>query len=67
MGDTIELLPCPFCGKPAKWFGVNSIGCTDQVDCGASVDSGDSGARTAEFTLRSWQRRARDLREGGEG
>lgn len=57
----VALLPCPFCGKAAEKRAVNLIVCSDVVDCGAEINSGDSGPRTWEFTLRAWNRRAGEV------
>lgn len=52
------ILPCPFCGSEAKFIGINVICCTSVVECGAEIDVGDCGARTAEFALKAWNRRS---------
>lgn len=57
-----ELKTCPFCGKPAKRYFGNVIGCTDVVNCGAQIESSDHGESTFMFTRDSWNRRTGDER-----
>lgn len=51
-----ELLPCPFCGKPARVFGSNMVGCEDQSNCGANVDWGHY--TKGDGPKQAWNRRA---------
>ena len=55
-----ELKPCPFCGKPAKKYGTNVVGCIDQSVCCASVDWGHY--TSPEGPEISWNARAADAR-----
>ena len=52
----VKLLPCPFCGKPAKAMLGNVVACTDSLNCGANVDIGHciDPALAAKF----WNKRA---------
>lgn len=51
-----DLLPCPFCGKAAKVYGVNLVGCVDTVGCGAQVDWGHFYGPDA--VIAAWNKRA---------
>lgn len=51
-----DLLPCPFCGKAAKVYGVNLVGCVDTVGCGAQVDWGHFYG--PDPVIAAWNKRA---------
>lgn len=51
-----DLLPCPFCGKAAKVYGVNLVGCVDTVSCGAQVDWGHFYG--PDPVIAAWNKRA---------
>ena len=51
-----DLLPCPFCGKPAKIYGTNLVGCEDTVNCGGEVDWGHN--INPAGPIAAWNRRA---------
>jgi hypothetical protein len=51
-----DLLPCPFCGKPAKRYGSNLVGCEDTVNCGGEVDWGHY--IKGDGPVDAWNRRA---------
>lgn len=59
----LEPLPCPFCGKPGKIYGQNMVGCSDSVNCGATIDFGhwcgtdDDGTPAEHFVLEQWNKR----------
>ena len=57
--NNVKLLPCPFCGAAAQMRYVNLINCTDTVSCGAEIHMGDSGERTAEYAIASWNSRTK--------
>lgn len=60
----IKPLACPFCGKPAKIFGSNVVGCSDTVDCGGNVDFGhwtgtnDDGVPAVHYVIEQWNKRS---------
>ena len=56
--DSTQLLCCPFCGGKAVARFTNMIYCENTVDCGAQVESGDSGELTFKFTIAAWNRRS---------
>ena len=57
--NDVVLLPCPFCGNEAEMKYANMINCTDTVNCGAQVDSGDSGSLTTKYTIEAWNNRVK--------
>jgi hypothetical protein len=61
MAKHIFLLPCPFCGEPAKMFygpGYVTAGC-DNESCEVlpSVDAKNSGEDVAENVAKIWNTR----------
>lgn len=56
-----DLLPCPFCGKDAKVYGVNLVGCVDTVGCGAQVDWGHFYG--PDPVIAAWNKRAAGVEE----
>lgn len=53
-----QLLGCPFCGSTAVVRFTNMIYCSDNVNCGAQIESGDSGDNTQKLTIAAWNKRA---------
>lgn len=57
-----ELKLCPFCGKQAKIFGSNMVGCSDD-NCGANIDFGhwvgvdDNGIPAVHWVIEQWNKR----------
>lgn len=63
-----ELLPCPFCGSPAKTCGENSVICTDIANCGGEINWGhfcgsEKGVPAIQHVMTAWNRRWQPTRE----
>jgi hypothetical protein len=63
MSDTTndQLMPCPFCGTPAKWFKTGrdiGIECGEESDCPGNAQTDTYAPEHREACVRTWNRRA---------